>query len=63
MEFSSYQNDIGYRHFSVCHKAAFKATYKNAETNETVEVNTNRIEGAWKYAKLPSRKDLWNLSW
>lgn len=44
-------NDFGYRHFTVLHKYAFKKTYVNKETNEEVEVHTNRIEGAWKHAK------------
>ena len=46
----------GYEHFSVCHKTAFEATYKHIKTGETVEVNTNRIEGAWAHAKNHFKK-------
>lgn len=44
-------NELGYRHFTVLHKYAFKKTCVNKETNEEVEVHTNRIKGAWKHAK------------
>lgn len=33
------------------HKHNFKKVYVNQATNERIEVHTNRIEGAWKYAK------------
>lgn len=35
-------NAAGYDHFTVLHKYLFKKIF---------EVNTNRIEGAWKHAK------------
>ena len=38
------------------HKFAFKKVYQNVETQEKVEVHTNRIEGAWKHAKDHFRK-------
>lgn len=44
-------NEMGYRHFTVLHKYTFKKVYVNKETDEKVEVDTNRIEGAWKHAK------------
>ena len=31
-------NDHGYKHFSVIHKTAFKAVYKNLKTGEILEV-------------------------
>ena len=49
-------NDMGYTHFSVVHKKAFKTTYENPVTNEKIEVHTNTIEGAWKHAKDHFRK-------
>lgn len=49
-------NDPGYRHFTVLHEYAFKIAYVNKETNEKVQVHTNRIEGAWKHAKDHFRK-------
>jgi hypothetical protein len=49
-------NDIGYKHFTVLHKYAFKKKYKNTETGEIVSVHTNQIEGAWKNAKNHFRK-------
>lgn len=33
------------------HKYSFKKVYINQETRKEVEINTNRIEGAWKHAK------------
>jgi transposase-like protein len=56
--FSAYfhLNDMGYRHFTVIHKYSFKKTYKNAGTGEIKVVHTNRIEGAWKHAKVYFRK-------
>ena len=33
------------------HKYAYKAICCDQETNDVVEVHTNRIEGAWKHAK------------
>lgn len=44
-------NDMGYEHFTVIHKYAFRKTYVNAETGEEKSIHTNRIEGAWKHAK------------
>lgn len=44
-------NELGYTHFTVLHKYAFKKQYKNLQTGEVVSVHTNRIEGAWKHAK------------
>ena len=51
---SSYMSldDEGYDHFVVEHKHAFKYVYRKKETNELIEVHTNRIEGAWKHAKV-----------
>ena len=42
-------NDLGYEHFTACHKRNFKVTYNNEVTGL---VCTNRIEGAWKHAKV-----------
>ena len=44
-------NSLGFKHFTVIHKYAFKKSYVNKETGEIVEIHTNRIEGAWKHAK------------
>ena len=44
-------NSLGYNHFSVIHKYAFKKEYKNVESGEIISVHTNRMEGAWKHAK------------
>jgi transposase-like protein len=44
-------NTLGYKHYVVQHKYAFKALYKDETTGHTIEVHTNRIEGAWKHAK------------
>ncbi|XP_045191303.2 uncharacterized protein LOC123548134 [Mercenaria mercenaria] len=44
-------NTLGYRHFTILHKYAFKKAYKNVETGDITYVHTNRIEGAWKHAK------------
>lgn len=44
-------NSLGYKHFSLVHKIQFKKSFKNIDTGEIVEVNTNTIEGAWKHAK------------
>ncbi|XP_060084565.1 uncharacterized protein LOC132563829 [Ylistrum balloti] len=49
-------NDLGYNHFSLVHKIQFKKSYKNVDTGEIVEVNTNTIEGAWKHAMDHFRK-------
>ena len=49
-------NDIGYKHFSVLHKYAFKKTYKHTEAGQFVSVHANQIEGAWKHAKKHFRK-------
>ena len=43
--------DIGYSHFVVEHKYAFKRLYTNSATGEVRTVHTNTIEGAWKHAK------------
>ena len=50
---SSYANlnNLGYDHFTVCHKYTFKAVYEHVSTKEKREVHTNQIEGAWKHAK------------
>jgi len=52
-EWSAYcdLNSEGYRHFTVIHKYTFKSFYRNVETGAIVEVNTNRIEGAWRHAQ------------
>ena len=42
---------MGYRHFTVEHKYAFKRVYRNEENGESIVVHTNTIEGAWKHAK------------
>ncbi|KAK3107606.1 hypothetical protein FSP39_018210 [Pinctada imbricata] len=44
-------NNLGFMHFTVVHKYAFKKTYRNVETGDIVSVHTNKIEGAWKHAK------------
>lgn len=44
-------NSLGYRHFTVLHKYAFKKNYRNVETGAVISVHTNKIEGAWKHAK------------
>lgn len=49
-------NDLGYEHFTVCHKTTFKQTYKNIETEEIIHCQTNQIEGAWKHCKAHFRK-------
>ena len=54
---TSYQNlnELGYTHFSVVHKKAFTAKYRNTKTGQEITVNTNRIEGAWAHAKAHFR--------
>ena len=42
----------GFEHYTVNHKTNFKVIYTNEETGENVTVHTNRIEGAWKHAKV-----------
>jgi transposase-like protein len=49
-------NEVDYNHFSVIHKRAFKKQYKHVRTGKIVDVQTNRIEGAWKHAKDHFRK-------
>ena len=44
-------NVIGYEHFTVVHKTTFKQKYQNADTGETIDCHTHRIEGAWKNCK------------
>ena len=44
-------NELGYEHFTMVHKTTFKQRYQNVDTGETVDCNTNRIEGAWKICK------------
>ena len=44
-------NELCYHHFTVTHKTTFKQMYKNVDTGDYVECNTNRIEGAWKISK------------
>ena len=45
-------NDKGYEHYTVEHKHAFKCVYHNVDSGEVIEITTNRIEGAWKHAKV-----------
>ena len=45
-------NQEGFKHYTVNHKKAFKSTYKEESTGELITVHTNRIEGAWKHAKV-----------
>ena len=49
-------SSLGFAHYVVEHKHAYKTTYKNTETGDLFEVHTNRIEGAWKHAKDHFRK-------
>jgi transposase-like protein len=49
-------NDVGYKHFTVLHKYAFKKVFVHTVTKEEVVVHTNRIEGAWKHAKQHFKK-------
>ena len=49
-------NELGYDHFTVLHKYAFKKVYKHKITGELKVVHTNRIEGSWKHAKDHFRK-------
>jgi len=49
-------NDMGFRHFVVEHKHAFKTSYVNEQTGEIEVVHTNTIEGAWKHAKEHVRR-------
>ena len=49
-------NAAGFKHFTVNHKHSFRVGYYNAETGATERVHTNRIEGAWKHAKVSSNK-------
>ena len=51
---AAYRNltQLSYEHYVVKHKYAFRATYKHAERGEIINVHTNRIEGAWKHAKV-----------
>ena len=42
---------LGYKHYLVNHSNTFKAVYENAETGDIVNVDTNKIEGAWSHAK------------
>ena len=41
----------GYKHNVVNHKHTFRTECTDQETGETVVVQTNQIEGAWKHAK------------
>ena len=51
---AAYRNlsQLGYVHYVVEHKYAFRATYKHAGIRETINVHTNCIEGARKHAKV-----------
>lgn len=49
-------NELGYEHFTVCHKTTFKQTYQSVDTGEIIECQTNQIEGAWKHCKDHFRK-------
>ena len=49
-------NDLGYQHFTVIQKYAFKKICKNTETGEKISVSTNKIEGAWQHAKIHFRR-------
>ena len=55
---AAYRNlrNNGYEHYTVIHKDEFKAVYINTETEEEVELHTNRIEGAWAHAKNHFKK-------
>ena len=44
--------ELGYDHFTVNHKHSFRVDYQNVVTGEVEKVSTNRIEGAWKHAKV-----------
>ena len=44
-------NEIGYVHFTVVHKTNFEQRYQNVDIGETVDCNTNRIEGTWNLCK------------
>lgn len=35
------QNELGYHHFTVFHKYTFWKDYKNMDTGEVIQVNTN----------------------
>ena len=45
-------NDEGFHHYTVNYKTNFKATYTCTATGQLITVHTNRIEGAWKHAKV-----------
>ena len=49
--FNSYEDlaEMGFDHFNVIHKDNFSAEYTDGEN--TKDINTNRIEGAWKITK------------
>jgi len=49
-------SSLGYRHFVMEHKHAFKLICKDGITGETVTVHTNTIEGSWKHAKAHFRR-------
>ena len=49
-------NEMGYQHFTVCHKTTFKQKYQSVDTGEIIECQTNTIEGAWKHCKDHFRK-------
>lgn len=44
-------NALGFKHYVVEHKTAFKATY-TCDDGTVEVVHTNAIEGAWKHAKV-----------
>ena len=43
---------MGYEHFSVIHKHAFRVYYRNIITGEVICCHTNTIEGRWKHTKV-----------
>ena len=49
-------NEIGYPHFTVTHKTTFKQVYRNVDTGEFIQCNTNNIEGAWKISNNHFRR-------
>lgn len=49
-------NEVGYEHYTVCHKTTFKQSYQCVDTGDIIHCHTNRIEGAWKHCKDHFRK-------
>ena len=48
--------EMGYQHFTVCHKTTFKQKFQSVDTGEIIECQTSTIEGAWKHCKDHYRK-------